>query len=553
MQLSASIPPPPKDADEAQRVEHTRLRRRLLYSQYEPDLDARIRQAVGNVKAEAWKPIDLTANPYLSIWQQTAVRYDLAPEVATLAGSEPVAEALVEAGAWPLMQRVQRDTMGLREMLLRVSVADGSGEVVVRPVFPDMVSIETDPREPTRPVKIKEWLHDPKHGWVRHVYDISRPASPSYLAAKPDGSLVSAQVLGGTFDGEAYPFRKSDGTPILPFVLYHAAQAATVFDAYTMREVVEGSLMLGIYLTFFGHVLRDASWPQRYVIGARVLGAESVDGEGNVLAGRREVVTDPATLLEMEPDPNGSGQPMVGQWNASADPAKMLEAISMYERRVLTLAGIEAPDVTRQDADIRSGYSLAVSREQVRTLQRVYEPQFRRGDLQLCAVSATLLNRANGTHYAEEAAAYRITYKGLPKSPGERMAELAEIKARTDAGLVGPVTAYQELNPGTPFAEAFTRVVDARLEASTVDAAVSARGASPTTVTGDSGPKLVLAPTDIATVVTVNEARASQGLPPSAGPDGALTITEYKAKNAAIVAEAAAAGAGTSPPADAPA
>ena len=83
MQLSASIPPPPKDADEAQRVEHTRLRRRLLYSQYEPDLDARIRQAVGNVKAEAWKPIDLTANPYLSIWQQTAVLYDLAPEVAT--------------------------------------------------------------------------------------------------------------------------------------------------------------------------------------------------------------------------------------------------------------------------------------------------------------------------------------------------------------------------------------------------------------------------------------------------------------------------------------
>jgi hypothetical protein len=225
----------------------------------------------------------------------------------------------------------------------------------------------------------------------------------------------------------------------------------------------------------------------------------------------------------------------------------------MYERRILTLAGIQSPDVTRQDADIRSGYSLAVSREQVRTLQRVYEPQFRRGDLQLCAVSATLLNRANGTHYAEEPSAYRITYKGLPKSPGERMAELAEIKARTDAGLVGPVTAYQELNPGTPFAEAFTRVVDARLEASAVDAAVAARGASPTTGTGDSGPKLVLAPTDVATVVTVNEARASQGLPPTSGPDGALTITEYKAKNAAMVAEAAAAGAGTSPPADAPA
>lgn len=476
VQLSASIPPPPKDADEAMRVEHTRLRRRLLYSQFEADLDARIRQAVGNVKADAWKPLDLTANPYLAIWQQTAVLYDVAPEVSTAAGSEAVADALVEAGAWPLMQRVQRDTLGLREMLLRVSVADGSGDVVVRPVFPDMVSIDVDPREPTRPVKIKEWMYDPAHGWVRHVYDISNPDVPSYRAAKQDGSLVSVQVLGGTFDGSAYPFRKSDGTPILPFVLYHAAQSATVFDPYTMREVVEGSLMLGVYLTFFGHVLRDASWPQRYVIGARVLGAESVDTEGNVVTGRREVVTDPATLLEMEPDPNSTGQPMVGQWNASADPEKLLTSISMYERRILTLAGIQSPDVTRQDADIRSGYSLAVSREQVRTLQRVYEPQFRRGDLQLLAVSATLLNRANGTHYAEEPSAYRITYKGLPKSAGERLAELAEIKARTEAGLVGPVSAYIELNPGTPYDVALSAVVDSRLESRIVDAAVAAAG-----------------------------------------------------------------------------
>jgi hypothetical protein len=54
----------------------------------------------------------------------------------------------------------------------------------------------------------------------------------------------------------------------------------------------------------------------------------------------------------------------------------------------------------------------------------------------------------------------------------------------------------------------------------------------------------MLAPTDVAVVVTVDEARASQGLPPSIGADGLLTITEYKAKNAGVVAEAAAAVAG---------
>jgi len=471
VQLTAALPPPPKDTEEVQRVEHTRLRRRLLYSCYETDLDAMIRRAVGNVRSDAWKPLDLTANPYLSIWQQTAVLYDSAPAVA---GSEAVAAAMVEAGAWSLMQRVQRDTLGLREMLVRVAVDEG-GTVTIRPVFPDMVQVEVAPGDPSRPVKVKEWLRDPELGWVRHVYDIGNSAAPYYAAFTASGEDVSEQVLGQSFSGDAYPFRLANGTPILPWVVYHAAQTATVFDPYTMREVVEGSLMLGVYLTFFGHVLRDSSWPQRYVIGARVLGADVVDGQGNVLAGRREVVTDPATLLELELDPTYTGQPLVGQWSASADPAKMLEAISMYERRVLTLAGIQAPEVTRQDADIRSGYSLAVSREQVRTLQRVYEPQFRRGDLQTIAIVATLLNRATGTAYPESPADYRITYTGLPKSSAERLGELAEIKARTEAGLLGPISAYIELNPGTPYPEAFSAVVSARLEQSAVDEAVAAQ------------------------------------------------------------------------------
>lgn len=460
------------------RVEHTRLRRRLLYSQYEADLDRKIRQAVGNVRSDAWKPLDLTANPYLSIWQQTAVLYDSAPVVNGPAGSEPVAAAITEAGVWPLMQRVQRDTLGLREMLLRVAVSQ-SGALVVRPVFPDMVSVETAPGDPSRMVRVKEWLHDGDFGWCRHVYDVSDPSAPLYAVFTAGGEDVSAQVLGGVFYGEAYPFRLADGSPILPWVIYHAAQTATIFDPYTMREVVEGSLMLGVYLTFYGHVVRDSSWPQRYTAGLRVLGADAVDGEGNALTGRREVVTDPATLVEFEIDPAYTGQPIIGQWNASADPVALLTSISMYERRILTLAGIQAPDVTRQDADIRSGYSLAVSREQVRTLQRVYEPQFRRGDLQLIAIAAALINRATGTSYAESAADYRITYHGLPKSSAERLGELAEIKARTEAGLLGPVSAFIELNPGTPYDVALAAVVDARLEARTVDVAVAAAGGAP--------------------------------------------------------------------------
>jgi len=56
------------------------------------------------------------------------------------------------------------------------------------------------------------------------------------------------------------------------------------------------------------------------------------------------------------------------------------------------------------------------------------------------------------------------------------------------------------------------------------------------------GDGISLSPTDTAAVVTVNEARASIGLPPCA--DGELTIAEFKAKRAQTIAQAANADAG---------
>lgn len=71
---------------------------------------------------------------------------------------------------------------------------------------------------------------------------------------------------------------------------------------------------------------------------------------------------------------------------------------------------------------------------------------------------------------------------------------------------------------------------------------------------GDAAPvvdekRLELTPSDMATVVTVNEARESAGLGPAAK-DGDLTLAEYKAKYAPVIAEAAAADAGATAPTD---
>lgn len=61
----------------------------------------------------------------------------------------------------------------------------------------------------------------------------------------------------------------------------------------------------------------------------------------------------------------------------------------------------------------------------------------------------------------------------------------------------------------------------------------------------DAASRIEITPTDVATVVTVNEARASQGLPPIDGPDGDLTLPEFQAKHADVIAHAAAAVGGS--------
>lgn len=58
---------------------------------------------------------------------------------------------------------------------------------------------------------------------------------------------------------------------------------------------------------------------------------------------------------------------------------------------------------------------------------------------------------------------------------------------------------------------------------------------------GPSTFRIPFTPTDLSSFVTVNEARMSQDLPPLDGPDGGLTVSQYQAKNASVIANAAAA------------
>lgn len=420
------VPPPPKSHGDLLRWEHTRKRRRLLYSEHRADVEQAVQLAVGTVRRAAWGVIDLSANPYLSLWEQTSRLYAARPQVA---GDADTIAAVEAAGLWSLMQRVQRDTLGLREMGVRVEVVDG--KPVYTPIPPDLLEAECDPAEPGQAIRITEtrW-----HGgrWVRVTWDAE---ARTVRATDKDGTDVTEEVVGLGLDGDAYPY-VVDGRAVVPIVLYHAAETSRLWDPWTGCELVEGSLQICVLLTFFGHVVRQAAWSQRYAVGVEVMGAgsESIDGAQGA---RAEIVTDPATLLLLAA--SEGAQPLVGQWAPPMSATEVIRAIQAYEERLVESAGLRL-DVTRQSSDIRSGYSLAVARDAIRESQAGYAPLFERSDLRLLRVTAAALGRPTD-------GAWAIHYQGLPQSPVERRAIVDEVIALRGAGLMSRVEAFLKLHP----------------------------------------------------------------------------------------------------------
>lgn len=296
------------------------------------------------------------------------------------------------------MQRVQRDTLGLREMLLRIEVSDG-GTLRYRPVFPDLAQVKPHPDDPMRMQSFAE-LRRRKVGtewrWLWDVFELSDDGEASYRVlgdrnGEPDrGTDLSPEVLGGAKAGEDYRFRYEDGTPFIPAVMYHAAVTGKLWDPFEWCEVVEATLNVGVLWSFWAHVVRDASWPQRYGLGVTVAGASAVGG-GQTR--RREVVTDPASVVMFEPLPNFEGQPSLGQFDPGGDPVAIAESVAAYERRVIAFIGMSPSDIHRVSGDPRSGYALAITRDAQREHQTRLEPAFSRSDRETLRKSAALWNR----------------------------------------------------------------------------------------------------------------------------------------------------------------
>lgn len=383
----ASRPPAPDSAEERLRWDASALRRRLLYSRHQPDVWLRIVQSVGPQRAQKWKPIDMSSNPYAQGWGQLSALYDDEPDVL---GPHPdVIESVAESGWWALMQRGQRDTLGLGE-LLQLCDLDDDGQPSTHTIWPDLAQVDVDPRRPRVLRAVHWWEADPGDSsrWIQwHIQhrDASGKIDARYWSTDENGKDVDRGA-----GREGYPWIGPDG-PVMPVVLRHRSRTGHTWDPHSYAETVDGALQLGLLYTSYVHALRQASWLQRYMIDVQPVVSEKPDGQSS------EVEADPAVVVALERTETGQN-PQAGQWQNPVNLEQLIGSIRIYERRLIEqMAG--GVEVTRESSDIRSGYSLAVGREERLIQQRRFAPTFRAADRQALQIWSALLSTERRTSY----------------------------------------------------------------------------------------------------------------------------------------------------------
>ena len=501
--VQASIPLP-SSASEIRRVQSTRARRAMLEGTWSRLLAERTTQVLGATRSAMQADPSLSLNPFKSVCRALSVLYDGAPTVqhpvATAEDLRNLTRKISAAGLWPMMQRVQQYTLGLREMLVHAAVDPDTGALRFRATYPDMVYARASEDRPDEPVRIEElrarsaaYLREKgiitqpnavngEDVWTVDVYDISGPIpfhAVHLLGAKTTsagwalGPDITTKIYGTALSGDAYPWRatptraatdadpEAKGAPVLPYVLYHAApNGDRIWDPYEWIEIVDGTLTAGVLNSFLLHTFADASWPQKYIIGGAPAGAAVTMDTGEEGSRRAYVPSDPTSILIVEPLPGFTGQPSAGQFQPGGDIAVQEQVLGNMVSALMESAGISPSDVQRLSGNARSGAAIALTNEGKRELQRRYQAIFEASDQRLIRLCAILLNRYSDaleiaaeeagtpipTRYRFPEGGYSLTYPRIPRSPDELKAHREHVFAMLDRGMMTEAEAFSALH-----------------------------------------------------------------------------------------------------------
>ena len=441
----------PGDDDETARRRQNLLRRRLLDGNWLDELLGRIAEHFVEERQQAIGRPTMSRNLARTSIRSLSALYDQSPIELNATSSDADDEMLNlahAAGIWQMGTRLQQRTLFIREGLRGVTTVGppDAQRLLYQHIDLDRVWMNASPDNPDQPDQVvwgRRRIIEGKDVWTWDAWSIAN-GEPRFAVLKPRAvkpgqdvfevaddltSLVIEGAPEGGFVDDTYRWRYDAGEPFLPFVLYHAERTGKLTDSYEGIEMIDATLDVAMLWTFWLHDVKDASWPQRYVLNA-ILRGESIDG-GEGFDKFANVPADPASIMQFYSDAMQAAS--FGQWLPGCDPNSLELAISSFERSTAAHFNLATSDF-QTSSDAESGYALSIKRQAVREAQRRFEPQFRRGDEELLAKSAALCNRAGITNGASETD-WRVSYPALPMSPEERQAALDRVDAYTKLGL----------------------------------------------------------------------------------------------------------------------
>jgi len=463
-----TVPPLPGGSSDYQRRSQARKRLRLMTGMWLTDLQLHLQEHFATIRLEALGKPDLATNIMLSLIEQIAKLYavmpilynkDLSPEQMAV-----VVETMTQSGWWSMAEEHQQYTLALREGFARPSVTDDG--LMIRSVTSDIVTATAPSTNPDIP----NWLtearlreYEDKQVWTWDECSIRDMLDPTYriLTADTPHKDITMDITGENLSGPNYPYRWTQGgrknDPYLPYPIYHAKRTGKLWNGMSGLEAVEGTLTVAVLWTFWLHNVRDASWVQKYSMDAYLRGIGD-DGE-NLHAKRQTVVTDPASLMQFASD---GDNPQIGTLPPAIDPKTLGEALSSYEQRLGVYFGIAPNDYERGPAE--SGYAISLKRETVREMQRSFESEFRRGDIDLMEKTAAMMNHSGKADFVWPESGWNISYPGLPKTSMEILTSLEQNKGLKEMGLVSLVDSYMSLNAGVDREQALQELLRIKRE-----------------------------------------------------------------------------------------
>lgn len=376
-----------------------------------------------------------------------------------------LATLLSDGGYWQVCRRNLRLLVAIRDAALRFNVLQpdaryGRDEMALqaRVVPVDHLCAEGDDDAPDLPHTVREYRQRKLRGdWVWTVdrlsvenrgnptYTVSQPGVPTKDDPMPDDRDISEILIPSgaptpqSFSGDSYPYRRQDGTPVLPYVVYHM-ERGKMWSSFDEIELVDGALTCASMMTQWRSVFKDASNPQR-ATNDMILGAAAPDAAGDAT-----VEGDETSILNFRSD---GKNPMQWQWEAGGDAERLFAAILQLAESLASDLDIGGVTPIRRHVDQRSGYALEIDDSSQREIQRALAEVIRPWDEMALRTAAVVWNSAHrgvAGYVPLPETGWGLAYHGVPLTMQERQLRIEEFKMRAELGITSLVTLTAELD-----------------------------------------------------------------------------------------------------------